>query len=165
MHKPVVATCLLCVLGMLAGCTAMSNSVPGASVPLEGLDTSASYEIMGPAQGTSTGGVLFWFIPIGRENKSGVVATQLAQAQKTKVNFANPFWPFAWLANSVSTRTSATLDPIMSAAIYNAIESVPDADALLAPRWQATKKSYFIYSERTLTVKGKCIRIVSPVAE
>ena len=70
-------------------------------------------------------------IPVGMERKSGTVV----------------FGPMRGIQN-----------PVMAAAVYNAIESVPDADALLAPRWECVKKNYVVYSEATYTVKGKAIR-------
>jgi hypothetical protein len=41
---------------------------------------------------------------------------------------------------------------------YNAIESVPTADALLAPRFASKMSNSIVYVEETVTVKGKAIR-------
>lgn len=60
--------CCLGVILLVAGCTSMTNSLPSASVPLEKLKTDATYDVIGPATGTASGGTLFGFIPVGGEN-------------------------------------------------------------------------------------------------
>ena len=134
--RQVLTFALVVCMGFLVGCSTMSNSVPGTGVPLAELTTTATYDVLGPTQGTSSGGTLFWFIPIGGEKKSGSIA--MAGAIRT---------PFQMMA------------PVKAAALYNAIEAKPGADALLAPRWEIVTKNYFIYSDMTATVKGKAIRI------
>ena len=118
----------------VVGCSAASNSIPEARVggmTLAPLATNSSYEIIGQAEGTASGSYLFGFIPVGVERKSGSIAG-------------------SW----------AYMTPVERAAVYNAIDSVPDADALIAPRFAAVSKNYLIYSEETVTVKGKAIRYV-----
>lgn len=113
-----------------SGCMSMSKVAPTSGVPLEALKTTATYDVLQDTEGTSTGAVLFGFIPIGVENKNGVIATGVP----------------------------TVMDPVSRAAVYNAIEAVPTADAMLAPRWNKIVKNYFIYKELTVTVKGKAIR-------
>ena len=114
---------------LVSGCASVATSIPAAEVGLEDLKTMATYDVIGPAEGEATGGYLLFFIPIGIERKSGTVG---------------------W-----GTRLA---DPIRSAAVYNAIESVPEADALIAPRYHATIRNYIIYVKKTVRVKGKAIR-------
>jgi len=113
----------------LAGCsTYQINRIPMTSVPLAEMTTTATYDVLGPAIGTSSRGMLFGFIALGGENKSGQLAGMMF------------------------------MNPVEAAAVYNAIESVPTADALIAPRWEKTTSNYFIYTEEKVTVKGKAIR-------
>lgn len=117
-------------LFVFTGCTSMTDAIPACQPPLGPVGTTATYDILGGAQGTSTGGYLFGFIPIGIESKSGSIGERLV--------------PFR--------------DPIMAAAIYNAIDSKPGADALIAVRWKRVTTNYLLYAQSTVTVKGKAIR-------
>lgn len=118
-----------CALAGLAGCMTQSNKIPGmGGVPLAELQTTATYDVIGDATGTSTGGKLFGIFRVGGEDKVGQLGGTLI------------------------------LSPVEAAAIYNAIESVPTADALIAPRWSKKIENYVIYSHETVTVKGKAIR-------
>ena len=112
----------------LTGCVSLANRAPQGDVALEALKTTATYDVIGDAVGTSSGGVLFGIFNVGGEDKTG----QLGY--------------------------SILLNPTARAAMYNAIESVPTADALLAPRFSITSENYFIYRKETVTVKGKAIR-------
>lgn len=98
------------------------------NVPLAELKTSATYDVLGEATGTSAGGKLFGIFRVGGESKVGQLSG-------------------TFLVN-----------PVESAAVYNAIESVPTADALIAPRWSKEVSNYVIYMRETVTVKGKAIR-------
>ena len=126
---------LLLAVAMSAGCSTVGNSIPQGYVgalQLGNMSTNSSYEILGPAEGTSTGGRLFGFIPIGMERKVGNIGPRI-----------NPFQ-----------------NPVQAAAVYNAIESVPDADLIIAARFSTVSKNYLIYREDTVTVKGKAVRFV-----
>jgi hypothetical protein len=136
-----MATVVLAVslVVLMVGCSTMGNSAPMAIVPLDGLKTTATYDILGPAEGTSTGGYLFWWIPVGVEDKYGAIAS-------------GP--PGAALFGG-----GDLMSQVERAALYNAIDKTPGADALIAPRWETVKKNYVIYTEETATVKGKAIRL------
>ena len=130
---------LLLAVVMSAGCSMSGNSIPQGYVGrigLQNMSTTSSYEILGPAEGTSTGGRLFFIIPIGMENKFG------------NIGVMNPFQ-----------------NPVQAAAVYNAIESVPDADMIIAPRFSIVSKNYLIYREDTVTVKGKAVRFVGSMRD
>ncbi len=113
----------------LTGCITASNSASRGEIPLAALSTTATYDVIGDAVGTSSGAMLFGIIPIGCENKIGQIGGG-----------------------------APILNPVVGAAVYNAIESVPTADALLATRVSTKSKNYIIYKEDTVTVKGKAIR-------
>ncbi|HPB12181.1 MAG TPA: hypothetical protein PLU38_01965 [Kiritimatiellia bacterium] len=123
-------TVLIMVNGalLLGGCASFSNKIAQQDIPLEMLRTTATYDIIGEATGTATGGKLFGFISIGGEEKYGQLGNMIL------------------------------VSPVEKAAVYNAIESVPTADALLAPRFSSKRSNYLIYSEESVTVKGKAIR-------
>lgn len=125
----IIAAVVVC--GCMTGCQSYLNVSPlGAVEPVQlaELKTTATYDIIGEAQGSATGGRLFGFIPVGGENKVGQVGSMII------------------------------VNPVVRAAIYNAIESVPTADTLLAPRYSIKSSNYIIYSEQTVTVKGKAVR-------
>ena len=44
------------------------------------------------------------------------------------------------------------------AAVFNALESMPGADALMAPRWNIKEENYIIFKRIEATVKGKGVR-------
>lgn len=115
----------------LTGCISDKNSIPGREVGLNSLPTTATYDIIGDATGTATGGTLFWFINVGGEKKYGKLQTG---------SFGAP------------------PSPVEQAAMYNAIESVPTADSIMAPRFSKKVSNYVVYKEETVTVKGKAIR-------
>jgi hypothetical protein len=92
------------------------------------MNTPATYDIIGDAKGTATGAALFGLIPIGGEKKVGSIGGVMV------------------------------FDPVEQTALYNAIESVPTADSLMWPRFQVETKNYIVYTEKTVTVKGKAIR-------
>lgn len=127
--------CLSTVLGlvvMFSGCSSMKAVAPAGALPLQELKTSATYDVIGPATGTASGTVILGFIALGVPNEAGAIAT------------GTP---------------SVSLDPIKNAATYKAIESVKDADALVAPRWHIeTTDNWVVYKKVTATVKGKAIR-------
>lgn len=128
MKKACLSLGAVCILLGMTGCVSYMNSAPYGFVPLEEMKTTATYDVIGEATGTATGGKLFGFISVGGENKSGQLAGTLQ------------------------------VNPVVRAAIYNAIESVPTADALLAPRYTTKVSNYIVYKEETVTVKGKAIR-------
>jgi hypothetical protein len=126
MQKLLLVGSISCLM-LTAGCVSKSSSIPNVGTPDIPFSTTATVDVLGPAQGISSGGVLFGFIPIGCEKKSG------------SAGMYNP-------------------DPVARAAIYNAIESVKGADALIAPRYKKDVTSYIIYKKTTVAVKGKAVR-------
>ncbi len=124
------------VLLSFTGCTMMQTSIPSVGAPLDDLKTQATYDVIGPAKGTATGATLFGFIPLGGEKKIGTISTG---------GFQRP------------------VDPVVANATYNAIASVPTADAIIAPRWSQKTDNYIIYQERTVTIEGKAVRINTSV--
>jgi len=126
----ITSLCLAAITAVsLTGCVGYRNSVPQGNLVLD-IKTPATYDVIGDAKGTATGATLFGFIPIGGENKGGAIGAS----------------------------GMMMLGPVEQAAIYNAIESVPTADSLMWPRFQVEVANYIVYSEKTVTVKGKAIR-------
>ena len=120
---------------VLTSCQYTRLAVPGDQLPLEvkAVQLDAKYKVIGDAVGTSTGGVLFGFINIGGESKTG---------------------------NLIGGPISI-MDPIKDAALYNAIESVEGADGLVAARTLREGKNWFVYKSETVTVKGKAVKLRS----
>ena len=126
MQKLLLVGSISCLM-LTAGCVSKSASIPDVGTPDIPFSTTATVDVLGPAQGISSGGILFGFIPIGCEKKSGSTGGY----------------------NS---------DPVAKAAVYNAIESVPGADALISPRYKANITNYIVYKKKTVAVQGKAIR-------
>jgi len=123
--------CLLVIVSAMigtTGCVSYYSNAPAREVGLDSLKTTATYDIIGDATGTATGGKLFGFISVGGDDKYGQLGNMIL------------------------------VSPVEKAAVYNAIESVPTADALMSPRFEKKRSRYFMYSEETVTVKGKAIR-------
>lgn len=128
MKKACFSTLAACLLLGLTGCITQGNKLAAFTPPLGAMTTTATYDVIGEATGTSTGGKLFGILRVGGEDKIGQLAGSLI------------------------------MNPVESAAVYNAIESVPTADALMATRMSKEIKNYIIFSQETVTVKGKAIR-------
>jgi len=128
MKKACFLSAIVFAMTGTTGCISYYNNAPAREVGLDSLKTTATYDIIGDAMGTATGGKLFGFISIGGEDKYGQLGNMIL------------------------------VSPVEKAAVYNAIESVPAADALMSPRFEKKRSRYFVYSEETVTVKGKAIR-------
>ena len=125
---------MLCIAAALvvmltAGCATAIRSTPGV-LPLGDPSTSATYDILGDTEGTSSGILLFGIFVITGESKVG------------SVGGGPVLFPC----------------PIEAAAIYNAIEAKEGADALIAPRWKMEATNYVLWLKKTATCKGKAIR-------
>ncbi len=121
----------LSLLALLAvGCASTHVAVPGGT-PLGGMSTGASYDVVGDAEGTASGTVILGLFTLGDVNRRG----------------------------STGGGAIGLPDPIEQAAVYNAIASVPGADALIAPRYHNDVTSYFLWKNQTSTVRGKAVRI------
>jgi hypothetical protein len=124
-----------------AGCgTVRYDHAPGRGLPLDPLKTTATYEIIGPTEGSS-GGTSF----LGGLFKSGFEDKCGDWGQEFRGSGLGGFW-------------SGAKGMALNAAQYNAIENLPEADALLSPRWTIEETNYFLYSTVKATVKGKGIR-------
>ncbi len=138
LQRLMVLSALVACVTVSAGCMSSAKVAPGVGFPLGAMSTTATYDVLGDTEGSSTGGILFGIFPIGCEKKSGCIATGSAM----------PAFP---------------PKPVEDAAVYNAIEAVPGADALFAPRFNIEQTNYIVYKKKTVNVKGKAIRINSSV--
>ena len=144
----------VCVaLAVCAGCVGYRSSAPGVCMPLRNAKTTASFDVIGNAEGSASGGTLFGFIAIGGERKSGRLGSIPSDEKVVSSVFFPPLLRYWW------KMSSSSMDPVEQTALYNAIESVPSADMLLMPRTHVESSNYIVYSEKTVTVKGKAIRL------
>jgi hypothetical protein len=122
-------------IALLTGCSANFNSVQPIGIKnleLEPLKSS-EYEIIKDVTGSATVKTFLIFRVEGENN-------------------------FGFLASNLSMKSG--VDLAKGNAIYNAINNNDDIDALLCPKF--TKKYSgipFLYTETTVTVKGKGIKI------
>ena len=126
------------MVGLLSGCTSLRSSVPEISeVPMAKIHTTATYDIIGDAVGTTSGTYILGCIPVGIEHKTGFIIDGRSRTDR---------------------RLAVLHTRIESVAIYNAIESVPGADAIIAPRWHVETVRHLFHKTITATVKGKAVR-------
>jgi len=136
MKKALQSLSLLTAFGLIVmsfGCASTTSVVPGRGLPLEALGTTATYDVIGSTTGSASGTILFGVIklPFG-PRKIGVINTGVP---------------------------TLALCPIKNAAAYNAIEAMPGADSLIAPRWVIeTTDNWGVYKKIKATVKAKAIR-------
>lgn len=129
---------LSALAGLLLGCSSFRSAVPEISdVPMGVIGTAATYDIIGEAVGTATGRYLFGCIPMGIEHKAGFIVDSRIRG---------------------GGRIPALRSRVESVAIYNAIESVQGADAIMVPRWHIETSCYMFVRTVTATVKGKAVR-------
>jgi hypothetical protein len=139
-------------VGLLAltGCRTQGNTAPMAFPSLQSFTTSANYDVLQRAEGSSEGGTILFFIPVGLEDKVG-------QGEAVEAGGGNPFLEFI----NFLTLGLFEFDPngrVKRAALYNAIEAQPGADAILLPRYNTERTNYILYQHIKATVKGKAIR-------
>ena len=113
-----------------SGCRTLT--VPASGIGQIGFEplNSKEHKILGDAEGTATVGHILWF-PFGDILVSGSIGST--------------FWD-SGLA--------------YKAAMYKAIESVPEADAILVPRSKGSVSEFILFGYATVTVKGKAIEIL-----
>ena len=132
--KTIIATLLS--LSLLTGCAATLQVDRGIVQTVATLDKD-QYEIVGKVEGEATVTYVFSFFPIGSKPQSGVLY--------------NPFRPdpFSPAAGSPS-----------GMARYNAIESQPGVDMIIAPRFESKVEGFPpFYWKTTVKVKGKGVKI------
>ena len=137
MKRNVVLVLAVSLLGIMIGCKSSSCSMPGhgaGSFGLAEIQTDATYDIVGPIEGSGSHTYILGFIPtclFSSDKKCG-----------TFVGASCPFRaPFA-----------------VQEAAYNAIESNPEVDAILSPRWHVESNWYLLFSTSKATLKGKGVR-------
>ncbi len=130
----------------------MGRHYPGT----ESLTTTGTWDILPQTEGSSSGGILFGFIPIGVEKKRGVIhGTEQAGGQQGPAFLDILLFPLRIFGFGGGGDASNIVE---QAALYNAIENLPGADAIMAPRWHMKVENYFIFKRVEATVKGKGVR-------
>lgn len=120
----------------LLGCGARLQIDRGAVVTVANLGPE-NYEIVGDVEGVGSVTYVLLVFPIGSEPKGGVLY--------------NPFMPMPF-APPPGTPSGM--------AIYNAIESNPGVDMVIAPRFESTVKGFPpLFWTTTVKVKGKGVRL------
>lgn len=134
---------------LIAGCSLKHASLPGTMTPqeveLQAL-TRSEYEILETAGGEGcASSVLLFFTFTEPETAEGSIV------------YARSTGRFKGIIPGILPDTEKTARQI---ATYKAIEGIPGADALLAPRYRDSR-TYFplLYNKVCSTVKGKAIRI------
>ena len=130
--KRYAAVMSVTAIALLTGCgTFTYDRVPTGNV-LGTLNSTANYDVIGDAKGTAKGTTCCGFIPWdSSDQKHGIIGQEAPLVR----------------------------DPVMSEAYYNAIQSVPTADALMTPRYEKTVVNNFFTQDITVTVKAKAIRV------
>jgi len=130
---------LLLALGasiILIGCSSMGNSMRETAYSVEFPLGPDDYEIIGEVQGSATVTTIFYFIRVGAKSQTGDI---------TVVGNVTPIF---------------LADIAKQNAIYNAIASVPDADALIFPKFETKTSSFpILYKTKTVKVRAKAIRL------
>lgn len=119
---------------LLSGCSSKEAISPTAYAEVS-TKQCAKYEILGNTEATVTDKKVLGIIDVdGEDDNSGSL-------EDTSV---------AWFDSA---------DEAKQQALYKAIENVPEADALLAPRYHIEEdKVPLFYSKRKVTVRGKAIK-------
>ena len=132
------------IAGFSSGCTSVFKRYPygmiDPTVSLQPLSRD-QYLVLGDVTGQSRGGYLFGFIPTMMGGPKVVSGS---------------------LNDSVASRLQAPgLGKIEQQALYNALESQPDADGIIALRVIKGEemKIPLLYTEISVTIKGKAVKI------
>jgi hypothetical protein len=143
---------LLTLLGVTlvtVGCTKIFKGYPysmvNPNVSLQPLSRD-QYVILGDVEGRAEGGYLFGFIPLnGGQPKT--FSGNLSQGMAAKI--------------SARMQGIAEMGPIEQEALYNAMESQPDADGIIAIRIIKGEMTHipFLFTKESVTLKGKAIKI------
>jgi len=178
---------LIVAVFLMSGCASHKGTgIPGINMgknlefqPLE----RSEYEVLGPAEGKASVTInslfplpIVWYsgdysrdpLWFNENMKYGKVSSPVTSALQPQldspvkrpdldVGFVGGGGPIDMLFTYILP------DPGLKAkeaAIFRAIESVPDADAIISPRFYVEREKRFIWHERvTVTVKAKAIRI------
>jgi hypothetical protein len=96
----------------LLGCALLATGCAQVPLKLATPDPGQKYEVVGEAEGSAAGVLLFGFIPI-RYNSRFIRAQQAAIARKDGDLLINPVvterWWWAWVATGATTTVSGTV--------------------------------------------------------
>lgn len=123
---------MVALMSVTFGCQSMANGAPGA-MPLGDIATGATYDVIGPVEGSAEGWVIFGIFALGVPNQGAIAA-------------------------GGGGGLPGLGDPVKAAAEFDAIQST-DADCLLAPRHHSDITNYFIAKKQKTRVWGKAAKI------
>jgi len=122
-----------CVL-LVTSCASLSQSIPAKDVPL----VDAEYTILGETTAVAEGTVLLRFINL-TDNKIGTIGASVSSpADILKV-----------LSPEVTVKANA---------VYKALQQLPEADALLEPKFTVEMTDYYFIQQIKVTVKARGIK-------
>ncbi|HAK95818.1 MAG TPA: hypothetical protein DCM87_12685 [Planctomycetes bacterium] len=149
-------------LGLAAGCRTQEKAIPLIGMGALGFEplTRSEYEIVDGVKGHAQGGRILFFSYGDSHERGYLEPIGLNDAYAT-----TPWWaylPFFFGFQKVqpSFYGHAVLGDVPARiAMYDAIESVPGADALLMPKVTRNAFNAFLWSTWDVEVEGKAIRI------
>ena len=132
---------VLAALAVSSGCAHRNTNIPSADIPF----AEASYEVLGKTNAESCGTYFF-----------GVDFVHLFRGRSTTIDAALPFGLFGLL--------SPTLTPEASRALYDALEKIPEATHLVAPRVHNSRVGinvgpFFLFGRRCAVVDARGVVI------
>lgn len=137
MKRIIVLVLVIAMISLVfTGCVSKSRSLPGTSLPL----ADADYEVLGDTQAEFTlMRVLIFNIGEGKRNLG-----TLSGSGGLLANLNIP----------VDTTGIAK-----NAALYKALEQMPDADMVIEPRYKIDRTNYYIFEKVTVQVTAKAVKL------
>lgn len=166
-----IQRCLLAMLvaNLSVGCTTSYRTSPRVELGPIGYEqlTPAEYEITGDVKGSASGG-RFLIFSYGDTSQQGylIAADSSGRLLGRRVGTAGivflliVFPPLGIAAALLNALTARDPGARFSAAMYDALEKAPEADAMLLPRFSGeTNYIPILWNAWTQEVSGKAIRI------
>lgn len=161
MHKSKCLGALVAVAGtmFLSGCSGSFKAYPHSMVDtalrLDSLKRD-QYVILADVEGRAEGSVLFHFFEFPLNNKKTFTGSMGNEGPKGGIGEM-----VMKMQGQGGAGMSAGMSKIEQAALYNAMESQPDADGIVALR--IIKGEYLVipglFKKASVTIKGKAIKI------
>lgn len=121
------------------GCTTLINNVPKARMSVDINLDKTQYEIVSNISGEATV-QRFLIFPIGVEQKAGYLYGDSYYSGR----------PLLW---------GCLAQVAKQMAVFNAVQSSPDVDYMIMPKYDVVNENYVIYEKTTVKVTGVGIKI------